>query len=84
MHTHCALHKIFFAIVLAACVSCSTVGQENQAYNKETEDKIKQVENNLSEWIQVVDSVNTYNLQQRMEYFKIRALSIAVIHAHKI
>src|SRR6476660_5114267 len=84
MHTHCALHKIFFAIVLAACVSCSTVGQENPAYNKETEDKIKQVENNLSEWIQVVDSVNTYNLQQRMEYFKIRALSIAVIHAHKI
>ena len=84
MHTHCALHKIFFAIVLAACVSCSTVGQENPAYNKETEDKIKQVENNLSEWIQVVDSVNTYNLQQRMEYFKIRALSIAVIHDHKI
>jgi len=79
-HLH---NKIFIALLLFG-VSCGLPAQENPKYSKEIEDRIKQVENNLDEWIQIVDSTNTYNLQQRMEYFKIRGLSIAVVHNYKI
>ena len=39
--------KTFIALLIA-CISCSVHAQENPKYDKETEDKIKQVENNLS------------------------------------
>jgi CubicO group peptidase (beta-lactamase class C family) len=42
------------------------------------------VENNLAGGVQIEDSVNTYNLLERMKYFKIRGLSIAVVHDYKI
>jgi CubicO group peptidase (beta-lactamase class C family) len=83
MHTYRLLRNIFVPLLLIA-VSCTAYTQENPTYGKETEDKIKQVENNLGEWIQLEDSMNTYNLQQQMEYFKIRGLSIAVVHNYKI
>ncbi len=75
--------KTFIALLIA-CISCSVHAQENPKYDKETEDKIKQVENNLSGWVQIEDSMNTWNLQQRMAHYKIPGLSIAVVHNGKI
>ncbi len=75
--------KTFIALLLA-CVSCNVPAQENPKYDKETEAKIKQVENNLRGWVHIEDSVNTWNLQQRMAHYKIPGLSIAVVHNGKI
>ena len=74
--------KLFIIGLLSLCLKLSA--QENPVYDKETEDKIKQVENNLSGWVQIEDSVNTWTLQQRMKHYKIRGLSIAVVHDGKI
>src|SRR5215471_14738078 len=81
------MHRIFFKLLTVASLLSSSVklsAQENPAYDKETEDKIKKVENNLSGWVQIEDSVNTWTLQQRMQHFHIRGLSIAVVHNGKM
>ena len=44
--------KIFIALLLFG-VSFSVPAQENPKYDKVTEDKIKQVENNLSGWCKI-------------------------------
>lgn len=81
MHRTC--YRLF-SVVLLFSLSFKLAAQENPVYNQETEDKIKQVENNLSGWVQIEDSVNTWTLQQRMGHYKIRGLSIAVVHNGKI
>ncbi len=58
--------------------------QGNPAYSSEIENKIKQVENNLSGHLHIQDSVNTWNLQQRMKESGINGVSIAVIHNYKL
>jgi CubicO group peptidase (beta-lactamase class C family) len=73
-----------FTGLLVITVSCNTTAKENSGYSAAIEDKIKQVENNLSGGVQIEDSVNTYNLQERMKYFQVRGLSIAVVHDYKI
>jgi len=57
---------------------------QQPTYSKDIEAKIKQVENNLSGWLYIQDSVNTWNLQQRMAHYKLRGVSIAVVHNYKI
>ncbi|MEO7294019.1 MAG: serine hydrolase domain-containing protein [Ginsengibacter sp.] len=70
--------------LLLICVSIFTVAQQPR-YSNEIEDKIKKVENNLSGWVQLEGSnENSWNLQQRMQYYKIKGLSIAVIRNFKI
>lgn len=75
--------KIFITLLLVGFYG-SLYAQENPKYSKETEDKIKQVENKLAGWVQIQDSVNEWTLQQRMAFYKIRGLSIAVVHNYKI
>ena len=57
---------------------------QQPTYSKDIEAKIKQVETNLSGWLQIQDSMNEWTLQERMAYYKLRGLSIAVIHNYKI
>ncbi len=83
MRIHYLLFKTFIAL-LVINVSCNTSSKEGSGYSAAIEEKIKQVENNLSGGVQIEDSVNTYNLMERMKYFKIRGLSIAVVHDYKI
>src|SRR5262245_14135781 len=78
----CILSKTLIAIVLF--VSVSACGQ-NPTYNLDTEYKISQVENNLGGWVQLEGSSgNTWNLQERMKYYKVKGLSIAVINNYKL
>jgi CubicO group peptidase (beta-lactamase class C family) len=59
--------------------------QANQPqYSKEVENKIKQVENNLSGWVQLTDSDILYSLPERMDFYKVYGLSIAVVHNYKL
>jgi len=60
------------------------VQAQQPTYSKDIEAKIKQVENNLSGWLQIQDSVNEWTLQERMAYYHLRGVSIAVVHDYKI
>src|SRR5438552_9232078 len=83
MYNYCLPLNAFIALLFIGS-SYTIVAQDNPKYSKEIEDKIKQVENNLSGWLHIQDSVNEWNLQQRMEFYHIRGLSIAVVHNYAI
>jgi CubicO group peptidase (beta-lactamase class C family) len=57
---------------------------QNPSYSKETEEKIKQVENNLSGWVKLQDNKTAWNLQQRMKFHNIHGVSVAVIRNYKV
>ena len=53
------------------------------AQSADTQDKIKQVEKNLAGNIQI-EGEGPYNMADRMAYYKIEGVSVAVIHNYKI
>lgn len=57
--------------------------QVNKKYSKEIENKISQVEQNLASWVEI-ENTPRWNLQERMTFYKIKGLSIAVIKDYKI
>lgn len=64
--------------------SFSSNAQQNPTYNAEIEAQIKKVEQNLGGWVQIQDSANTWTLEQRMAFYKIKGLSIAVVQNYKV
>ena len=74
--------KLISCIILLSVLNTSFAQQNN--YSRETEDTIKMVENMLSGPVQIQDSVNTWNLEQRMKQKGINGLSVAVIRNYKI
>lgn len=56
---------------------------QKETYSKDVQDKIQQVEHNLSGWVQVQDS-GKWVLQQRMAMYKLKGVSIAVIKNFKV
>jgi CubicO group peptidase (beta-lactamase class C family) len=75
--------RLVYFIVLTAVINSSFAQQKN-VYSKDTEDTIKMVENSLSGSVQIQDSVNTWNIEQRMKEKGINGVSIAVIRNYKI
>ncbi|MDI3321301.1 serine hydrolase domain-containing protein [Pinibacter soli] len=74
-------------ILYCAGMLISFVGiaqNRNPVYNEEIENRIKQVENNLSGQVHIQDSVNTCSLQQRMKDNGIFGVSIAVVHNYRL
>lgn len=71
----CLLLSILFAAPLSA---------QTTPYSKEVEEKIKQVENGLSGWVQLQDKKTNWNLEQRMKFHNIHGVSVAVIRNYKI
>jgi CubicO group peptidase (beta-lactamase class C family) len=53
-------------------------------YAKEVENKISQVEINLSGWVQLEDTQVLYRLADRMNFYNVHGVSIAVIHNYKL
>ena len=77
-------HSLVCLILLLIAASYKLSAQENPKYSKEIENKINQVENNLGGWVNIQDSVNGWNLQERMKHYNVRGLSIAVVHNYTI
>jgi CubicO group peptidase (beta-lactamase class C family) len=74
----------FICFIVLTVVFNSSLAQQNHAYNQATEDTIKMVENNLSGPVQIKDSVDTWNIEQRMKEKGINGVSVAVIRNYKI
>lgn len=74
-------YHLLVAAHLIVCYNC--LAQNNPTYSKDIEQKIKQVETSLSGWVQMQDS-SLWNLQDRMAYYHVPGVSIAVIKDNKI
>jgi CubicO group peptidase (beta-lactamase class C family) len=72
------------AIVFFSFAPSCRAASQNPRYSKDVEEKISRVINGLSGWVQIKDSTNTWNLEERMKHYQVPGLSIAVIHNHKI
>ena len=64
--------------------TCTLYGQVNQNYPKEVEERIKQVQSNLSGWVQIEGTPVGWTLQDRMKFYHANGVSIAVIKDYKI
>ncbi|HEU5054108.1 MAG TPA: serine hydrolase domain-containing protein [Hanamia sp.] len=64
--------------------ACSTYAQSQTKYSDSVEEKIKQVENNISGWVQIEGVKSIWTLPERMKYYHVNGLSIAVIHNYKL
>ncbi|AOM77100.1 serine hydrolase domain-containing protein [Pedobacter steynii] len=72
-------------ILLFFCTSASYLfGQSSTKYSKEIQSKIKQVENNLSSWVQIENNSQMWTLEERMKFYHANGVSIAVIKDYKI
>ena len=70
---------IFFLLFIRLAVN----GQAIASLSKETKEKIQQVENNLAGRFQIEGELPG-TIKERMAYYKVKGLSIAVIHHYKI
>lgn len=75
----------FFSICLPGLlfVTCSLYAQP-ASYSPEIQERINQVENGLSGWVQTPDSSLTWTLAERMKLYNVQGISIAVINDYKI
>lgn len=73
------MKKILLVIAISLCIHFSS-GQTS--YSKEVEEKIKQVENNLAGRVKV--NGKGYTILERMAYYKIKGLSVAVVDNYKV
>jgi CubicO group peptidase (beta-lactamase class C family) len=78
-------YKILISsFLLLGCFGCTKAQNEEPRYAKDVEEKINQVENNLAGWVQIDDSSTAWNLRDRMKFYRVKGLSIAVVHDYKI
>ncbi len=66
---------ILLFVILIIYVQCS----QNSKYSEAVEQKIKQVEKNLSGWVRTQEK-ETWNLEERMKLYNINGLCIAVVN----
>jgi CubicO group peptidase (beta-lactamase class C family) len=76
--------KLICFIVLIISLSSASAQNQNNVYSKATEDTIKMVENGLSGDVQIQDSINTWNIEERMKAKGVNGVSIAMIRDYKI
>jgi len=76
--------KRIYSRLLALLFFTSCNGQNNPAatYSRETEDQIKQVENNLAGRVKIEGE--SWNILDRLAYYKFNGVSIAVIQNYKV
>ena len=75
--------KTCLLVAVPVILSYNCIAQTNPTYSKDIEQKIKQVETHLSGWVQMQDS-SLWNLQDRMAYYHVPGVSIAVIKDNKV
>lgn len=62
----------------------SAYSQSETKLSSSVEEKIKQVENNISGWVQIEGVKSVWTLPERVQFYHVNGLSIAVIHNYKL
>ena len=78
---HCLLCLASAVLLVTLVTGCQSSVQKQ--YSPETEARIRQVENNLGDWVKIQND-SAWNLTERMKHHKISGVSIAVVHNFKI
>lgn len=78
---HCLLCLASAVLLVTLVTGCQSSVQKQ--YSPETEARIRQVENNLGDWVKIQND-RAWNLTERMKHHKITGVSIAVVHNFKI
>lgn len=74
-----------FLLLLLFCQQAFiTACSQEKKYPDEIEKKIKEVENNLGLWVQIEGAGNKNSLKDRMAFYHINGVSIAVIKDYKL
>jgi hypothetical protein len=55
--------------LLFVSFACSAFAQTQTKYSDSEEEKIKQVENNISGWVQIEGVKSVWTLPERMQYY---------------
>lgn len=79
--------KNYKSVIILLCLYIqvgSLYGQSSKKDSKEIQSKIKEVENNLSAWIQIESKPQKWTLKERMKFYHANGVSIAVIKNYKI
>jgi CubicO group peptidase (beta-lactamase class C family) len=78
--------KIVICLLFQGFMLAAQAQQQEPRYSPEIEERIRKVENNLVPWVQMDDStkITTGNLQDRMKFYGVMGVSIAVVHHYKI
>ena len=74
---------LFLFFFLISSSVATLFAQTDKKYSGETEEKIKQVENNLGGWVQTEGNPK-WSLNERMKFYHVNGVSIAVIKDYKI
>jgi len=74
--------KVIFLLVVF-CSPFLVSAQENNQYSKDVQSRITQVEKNLAGWVKLDNSSN-WTLNERMKFYHVYGVSIAVIKDYKI
>lgn len=72
------LSALFLVLLITGCQS-----PKQTKYSPETEERIRQVENNLADWVRTQNDT-IWNLEERMKLHKVTGVSIAVVHDFKL
>jgi CubicO group peptidase (beta-lactamase class C family) len=76
--------RIVFCALMSSWFFVTRAQSQEPHYSNAVEKKIKEVENNLAGWVQIDDSTRVWNLMDRMKFYRVKGLSIAVIHNYKL
>jgi hypothetical protein len=60
--------SVIFLLLFCTQV-CSSYGQSSKKYSQEVQLRIKQVENNLSGWVQIENNPQKWTLEERMRFY---------------
>ena len=72
-------------LLVFLCIHSSFVnGQTDKKYSREVETEIKKVENNLGGWVKIINIPVRWTIPNRMKFYHVNGLSIAVIKDYKI
>src|SRR5690242_16439811 len=74
------MKNLLLLLIIAFQLSCLDA---QTTYSNEVEEQIKQFENGLAGRVQITGK-ETYNILDRMAHYKVKGLSIAVIHDYKV
>ena len=77
------LLSFFPSLIFLIVLSANLQAQLDTATARDIDNRIRQVESNLSGWVQTQDPVK-WTLKERMAFYKIKGLSIAVVHNYRI
>ncbi|MBO9203721.1 MULTISPECIES: serine hydrolase domain-containing protein [Niastella] len=77
------MYKYYLLLIGQIIIYANTLGQSKPVYSKEVEDRIRKVETSLASWVQFKDS-SLWTLADRMVYYRVPGVSIAVIKDYKI